>query len=184
MNKAFGLLFVLALVATPAMAQKVNIDYAHDYDFDSIKTFQYVDTTESNVKGNEMMADRVANMIKKELREGGLTEVQENPDIFVTYHFTTQERTSYTTTNFGYGGYHGGWYGWGGGMGSSTTQQHNYTDGTLIIDAYDGGEKKMIWRGTGTVTVKSKPEKQIKQVENILTKIGKRWEKILAGQGK
>jgi hypothetical protein len=34
------------------------------------------------------------------------------------------------------------------------------------------------------VTVKAKPEKQIKQVENILTKIGKRWEKILAGQGK
>jgi hypothetical protein len=184
MKKALGIVFVVALIATPAMAQKVQIDYAHDYDFDGIETFQYVDTTESNVKGNQMMADRVANMIKKELREGGLAEVQENPDIFVTYHFTTEERTSYTTTNFGYGGYHGGWYGWGGGMGSSSTQQHNYTDGTLIIDAYDGGEKKMIWRGTGTVTVKSKPEKQIKQVENILEKIGKRWEKILAGKGK
>ena len=71
MKKVFGLIFVLALVATPAMAQKVNIDYAHDYDFDSIKTYQYVDTTESNVKGNQMMADRVANMIKKELGEGG-----------------------------------------------------------------------------------------------------------------
>ena len=184
MKKVFGLIFVVALIATPAMAQKVNIDYAHDYDFDSIKTFQYVDTAESNVKGNQMMADRVTNMIKKELREGGLTEVQENPDIYVTYHFTTEDRTSYTTTNFGYGGYGGGWYGWGGGMGSSSTQQHNYTDGTLIIDAYGSTDKKMIWRGTGTVTVKAKPEKQIKQVENILTKIGKRWDKILHGQGK
>ena len=184
MKKALGLIFVVVLVATPAMAQKVNIDYAHDFDFESVKTFQYVDTAESNVKGNQMMADRVTNMIKKELREGGLTEVQENPDIFITYHFTTEDRTSYTTTNFGYGGYGGGWYGWGGGMGSSSTQQHNYTDGTLIIDAYDSTDKKMIWRGTGTVTVKAKPEKQIKQVENILTKIGKRWEKILAGKGK
>ena len=184
MKKVFGLIFVVALIATPAMAQKVNIDYAHDYDFDSIKTFQYVDTAESNVKGNQMMADRVTNMIKKELREGGLTEVQENPDIYVTYHFTTEDRTSYTTTNFGYGGYGGGWYGWGGGMGSSSTQQHNYTDGTLIIDAYDSTDKKMIWRATGTVTVKSKPEKQIKQVENILEKIGKKWDKILHGQGK
>jgi hypothetical protein len=42
----------------------------------------------------------------------------------------------------------------------------------------------MIWRATGTVTVKSKPEKQIRQVEKILTKIGARWEKIMAGQGK
>jgi hypothetical protein len=184
MKKVFGLIFVVALIATPAMAQKVTIDYAHDYDFDSIKTFQYVDTQESNVQGNDMMAQRVTDMIKKELREGGLTEVQENPDIFVTYHFTTQERTGYTTNNFGYGGFHGGWYGWGGGMGTSTTTQQNYTDGTLIIDAYDGAEKKMIWRGTGTVTVKAKPEKQIKQVENILTKIGAKWDKILHGQGK
>ena len=183
MKKALGLIFVMALVATPAMAQKVTVDYAHDFDFSGVKTFQYVDTRESNAK-NELMAGRIVEMIKKELVEGGLTEVQENPDIFVTYHFTTEERTSYTTTNFGYGGYGGGWYGWGGGMGTSTTQQQNYTDGTLIIDAYDSTDKKMIWRGTGTVTVKAKPDKQIKQVENILTKIGKRWEKILAGQGK
>ena len=131
-----------------------------------------------------MMATRVMSMIKKELREGGLTEVAENPDIYVTYHFTTEERTSYTTTNFGYGGYHGGWYGWGGSMGSSTTQQYNYTDGTLIIDAYDGNEKKMIWRASGTVTVKAKPEKQTRQVQSILEKIGKKWQKILAGMGK
>jgi len=184
MKKALGLMFVLALVATPAMAQKVNIDYAHDFDFASVKTFQYVDTRESNVQGNEMMAKRVEDMIIKEMKEGGGTQVEENPDIYITYHFTTQDRTSYTTTNFGYGGYGGGWYGWGGGMGSSSTQQHNYTDGTLIIDAYDATDKKMIWRATGTVTVKSKPDKQIKQVENILQKIGKRWDKILHGQGK
>jgi hypothetical protein len=184
MKKILGIVFALALVATPALAQKVNIDYAHDYDFGSVKTFQYVDTQESNVQGNQMMADRVTSMIKQELREGGLTEVSENPDIFVTYHFTTQERTSYNTTHFGYGGYHGGWYGWGGSMGSSTTTQYNYTDGTLIIDAFDASEKKMIWRGSGTVTVKSKPDKQIKQVDNILKKIGKRWDKILEGKGK
>jgi len=186
MKKALGFIFVVALVATPAMAQKVTIDYAHDFDFGSIKTFQYVDTEDSNVKGNQMMADRVASMIMKELREGGLTEVQENPDIYVTYHFTTQDRTSYSTSSFGYGGYGGGWGGYGGmgGMGTSTTTAHNYTDGTLLIDAYDSTDKKMIWRGTGTVTVKSKPEKQIKQVEKILTKIGAKWDKILHGQGK
>jgi hypothetical protein len=183
MRKALGLLIVMGLAATPAFAQKVHIDYAHDYDFDAIETYQYIDTEESN-SSNPMMADRIKAMIKKELREGGLQEVTENPDIYMTYHVTTQDRTSYSTTNYGYGGYHGGWYGWGGGMGTSITTAHNYTDGTLIIDAYDAAEKKMIWRATGTVTVKAKPEKQINQVNKILTKIGKRWEKILAGQGK
>ena len=56
--------------------------------------------------------------------------------------------------------------------------------GTLIIDGYEPGEKKLVWRGTGTVNVKDKPEKRVKQVEKILTKLGKRWDKIHAGQGK
>ena len=42
------------------------------------------------------------------------------------------------------------------------------------------------WRGTnsGTITVKDQPEKQIKQVESILKKLGDKWRKILKGQGK
>jgi len=183
MKKTFGLLVVLALVAIPASAQKVAIDYAHDFDFESVKTFTYVDTAESNAS-NSIMADRVRDMILKELREGGLQQVESGGDLYVTYHYTSKENTNYNTTSFGYGGYGGGWGGWGGSMGSSTTTATNYTVGTLIIDAYGPDDKKMVWRGTGTVNVKRKPENQVKQVENILTKIGKRWEKILAGQGK
>ncbi len=187
MKKAFGLMCVVALFATPAMAQKVTIDYAHDFDFKGISTYQYVDTAESNVK-NQLMADRVTAMLKKELAEGGLTEVSENPDIYVTYHFTSKENTSYNTTMMGYGGYggyYGGWRGWGmGGMGTATTTATTYTEGTLIFDAYEPAEKKMVWRGTGTVTVKAKPEKQVKQVEKILKKLGDKWDKILEGMGK
>ena len=79
----------------------------------------------------------------------------------------------------------GGWgYGGGVGMSSETTTSSTYTEGTLIIDAWDAQEKKMVWRGTGTVTIKAKPEKQIKQVEKILTKIGAKWDKILHNRGK
>ena len=82
MKKALGLVILLGLAATPALAQKVTIDYAHDFDFASVKTFQYVDTKESNSQ-NPMMADRIETLIKKELTEGGLKEVTENPDIQV-----------------------------------------------------------------------------------------------------
>ncbi len=190
MKKALGLIIVLGLAAAPAMAQKVNIDYAHDFDFSGPETFQYVNTEESNA-ANPMMADRIESMIKAKLKAGGATEVTENPDFYITYHITTEQETSYTTTSFGYGGYGPGWGGWGGygyggmgGMTSAQTTARNYTVGTLIIDAYDGTDKKMIWRATGEVTVKDKPEKQIQQVEKILNKIGKKWDKILAGKGK
>lgn len=186
MNKKLVLLIVLGLAATPAMAQKVTIDYSHSFDFEAVKTFQYVDTEATNIEGDPLMADRVVSMIKKELREGGLTEVQSDPDIYVTYHYTSQDRKSYSTTSFGYGGYWDDWWGWGMGPGiaSSTTREYTYTEGTLVIDAYDGQEKRMVWRGSGTVTVKAKPDKRIRQVENILKKQGKRWDKILAGKGK
>jgi hypothetical protein len=188
MKRVFCIAVVATLIAVPALAQKINIDYAHDFDFDGVETFQYVETPDSNITDNPMMADRVASMIRKEMREGGLTEVKENPDLFITYHFTSEERKSFSTTSMGYGGYGGYWDGWGGwgggGMATSTTTEHSWEEGTLIIDAYDSREKKMVWRGSGTVTVKSKPEKQVKQVEKILTKLGNRWDKILAGKGK
>ncbi len=192
MKKTLGLLIILGLAATPALAQKVTIDYAHDYDFSKQETFQYIDTEESNAK-NPMMADRIESMIKSELIEGGATEVTTNPDMFITYHITTATKTNYTTTSFGYGGYgpgwggygrYGGYGGYGGGMNSSQTTARDYTEGTLLIDAYDASDKKMIWRATGTVTVKDNPEKQVKQVEKILAKIGKKWDKIMAGKGK
>ena len=192
MKKVLGCAVLVMLIAAPGLAQKVTIDYAHGFDWDSVTTFQYVDTADSNIKDNQMMADRVASMIRKEMREGGLREVGENPDLFITYHFTSEERKSYNTTTMGYGGYGGYWDGWGGWgdpfggpmMGTSTTREYSYEEGTLVIDAYDSKEKKMVWRGSGTVTVKSKPEKQIKQVDKILKKLGNKWDKILAGKGK
>jgi len=171
--------------AAPAFAQKIQIEYAHGFDFDGVKTFSYVETPDTAIKGNQLMADRVVAMIRQELVEGGLTEVKNDPDIFVTYHFIAKERKGFTTSGFGYGGYWDGWYGWGAPMMTgSVTREYNYTEGTLVIDAYDSAEKKMVWRGSGTVTVKEKPEKQVRQVEKILAKLGNRWDRILAGKGK
>jgi len=187
MRKSLGIVVVVLLFAMPAAAQKVTIDYAHDYDFDSIKSFEYVES-DGDISPNPLMHQRIVDAIKAKLKAAGLNENSESPDIYVTYHLSSQDSTVYSTTGFGYGGYWGGWggwgYGYGPGMASSTTTARNYTEGTLLIDAYDSAEKKMIWRGTGTVTVKDAPEKQVKQVEKILTKIGAKWEKIIAGKGK
>lgn len=190
MRYILGLLMIAAVIAVPATAQKVSIDYAHDYDFDSVKTFQYVDTKDSNA-GNDLTHNRLRDAIIRELKEGGLQEVDSNPDIYTTYHVTTEDNQVFQTTNYGYGGWGPGWggygtwgYGYGLGITDSTTRAYTYTDGTLILDAYDPDSKELIWRGTGTVTLKSKPEKQAKQVDKILTKIGNEWEKILKKQGK
>jgi hypothetical protein len=186
MKRALGIAMVALAVALPAAAQDVNIDYAHDYDFSAVKTFQYVDA-EDGIAPNELMHSRIVDAIKAKLIAGGLREATENPDIAVTYHLSSKENTVYNTTSVGYGGYGGywgGWRGYGGGMASATTYASTFVEGTLIIDAYDSAQKKLVWRGSGTVTVKDDPEKRADQIDNILEKLGKKWKKIHAGKGK
>jgi hypothetical protein len=185
----------IAFVAGPAMAQKVTIDYAHDFDFTKVKTFLYVDTPETAVR-DQLMAGRIVSAIKRELVEAGLTEAAEDgpaPDLVVTYHVTTQENQTMVTTGMGMGtagmgrrGRGAGWGGWGGGatMGTATTRTHTSVEGTLIIDAFDPGDEQLVWRGSGAATVKGKPENQTKQIDNVVKKLGKRWDKILHGKGK
>lgn len=186
MKRALGITMMALAVALPAAAQDVNIDYAHEYDFSKVETFQYVDG-EDGISPNELMHTRIVDAIKAKLTTGGLQEVSANPDIAVTYHLASKENTVYNTTSVGYGGYGGywgGWRGYGGGMATATTTASTYTEGTLIIDAYDVAEKKLVWRGSGTVTVKEDPEKRAAQIDKILDKLGKKWQKIHAGQGK
>jgi hypothetical protein len=189
MRRMFGLLIVCAVMATPALAQKITIDYAHDYDYSQVKTFIYVDTEDTNA-GNDLADDRLRNAILTELRERGLEQVASDPDIYVTYHVTTEDNVVFNTTSFGYGGWGPGWGGYGRwgypgyGMADSTTRATTYTDGTLIIDAYEPDEKKLVWRGTGTVTLKEKPDKVTQQIDNILNKMGAKWDKILKNAGK
>lgn len=192
MKRMLLLVVALAVVATPSIAQKITIDYAHDFDFSGVKTFTYVDTGDTNAT-SDLTNDRIKNAIIEQLTtsEDQLKQVDSGGDLYVTYHVTTKDNTVFNTSSFGYGGYGPGWGGYGGwgyggygGMGgSSTTTATTYTDGTLILDGYEPGEKKLVWRGTGTVTLKSSPQKQAKQVDKILVKMGKKWDKIHTGQG-
>jgi hypothetical protein len=180
MKKILGTLVLVGLAALPAAAQSVTIDYAHDYDFKTVKTFQFVESTDSKA-ADPLMDGRIKDAIVNQLVKNGLTQVDADPNIYVTYGITTQKNAVYNTV--GYGGFGLGWRGWGMGMGSSTTTESTYTEGTLIIDAYDAVDKKLVWRGTGTVTVKAKPEKVTEQINKIVTKLGEKWQKIHAGMG-
>ena len=183
MKRLLGVMFVTGLFLAPAYAQKVTIDYAHDFDFSQVKTFKYVETKDTNAQ-DPLMDSRLKAAIVRELTEGGLKEVDGDADIYVTYHLSSKENTVLNTTSFGYGGWGRGWGGWGGSMGTSTTTASTYTIGTLVLDAFEPSEKKMVWRGTGSVTLKQKPEKIAKQIDKTLAKMGQRWDKILKNQGK
>ena len=49
MRKAAVLVCAVILVVSCSSVKNANVDYAHDFDFGSVKTFTYIDTPESNI---------------------------------------------------------------------------------------------------------------------------------------
>src|SRR5262245_3002003 len=177
------LIFASALLAfAPALWAKVTIDYAKEMDFKDVKTFQFKPTDET-AASDQLVSEQIAQMTKAKLKAAGLTEVTSNPDIYVTYHVVAEDHPVLNTTGFGYGGFGPGWGAWGGGAGSSTTTVSEYTEDTLVIDAYRPSDNKLVWRGQGTSSWSDKPDKRDKQIQETLDDLGERWQKILHNQG-
>jgi hypothetical protein len=175
-----------ALLAVPAYAAKPQIQWDQAFDFSKIKTFQWVSQAGSSLEQrNPFMHSRVVSAIEYELTASGLTEVQENPDVYVTYHTSTEEKVRLESDSYGYGfgGYGGGgWghYGYGyAGPVSTTTRVVEYDEGTLVVDIYTAAEpKQLIWRGAATRVFSEDVEKAERQVVKIIKDMAAQSKKL------
>jgi hypothetical protein len=46
-----------------------------------------------------------------------------------------------------------------------------YTQGTLVVDLYDGHTKQLVWRGTGTDTASDKADKNNAMIQKAVAKM-------------
>jgi hypothetical protein len=178
-----------ALLALPAYAAKPQIQWDEAYDFTTVKTFQWQANPDSSLeKRNPFMHSRVVTAIEYELTATGLTEVQSNPDVYVTYHTSTENKVRLESDSYGYGfGGYGtvGWghYGYGmayGGPVSTTTRVVEYDEGTLVVDIWDAKTKQLVWRGTATRVFSEDVDKAESQVVKIIKDMAKQSKKLRA----
>ncbi len=177
-----GVLFVLPFL-TGCASLNVTYDYDKNVDFNQYKTYQFYGWAKGSEKNiNSLDRERVQDAFAKEFQKRGLTYVKDNGDLIVSLFFVTKEKTQTTanTTGLGaYGGYYGGYYGygphwgWGPGFTYSTTTytQHDYKEGTLIVDVFDAKAKKLIWEGIATDVIKEKPEGREERIKHAVAKI-------------
>lgn len=189
MRKALfqGLLLALLVVNVAAGKSKetVYVDYDRSVDFSSYKTFQWVQPTEASMEDESEYIDRIIKVaIFDQLRGYGMKSVQEDPDVYVTYHASSTAQVSFNIATLGYG-YGAGWYWnpfWGGygglGIGARTPTSHIYERGTLIMDIWDAKLKLAIFRGTVEAVPKDNPEKAAKQIEHAVAKIAKEFDSM------
>ena len=183
-GKSLAAALVLGMVALSAQAQKPQIQWNNNYDFDAVNTFAWQDTRDTSLEEqNPFMHSLIKNTIEAELATSGLTEVEANPDVWVNYHASTTVDTQLRTDSYGYsmGGYGmAGWgyYGMAAGPVSSTTRVVEYTRGTLVVDIWDAKSKELVWRGMVSDTLPDNVQKAEKLVVKSIGKMADQGRKL------
>jgi hypothetical protein len=172
-------LLIFLILVSPVLLMvgcdlKTVVDYDRDADFSQVATYAWAGREHPEV--SDLTHRRIVDAVNDQLKLKGLSEVESNPDVYITYHGDEDEKISVNTTTYGYG-YGPGWYWnpyWGSaGMGASTTTVRTYTEGTLIVDMYRADVKELIWRGSITGTISDNPQDNEKKIRKGLAKLFK-----------
>jgi len=182
MKSAIVLLAVASvLVATPAVAQKVYVDHDDAVDFTYFRTFSLIETGNDLKETDPLTHDRVMEAIRTRLTAVGMEEIEEGPQLTITYHASEEEDTRVNST---YDGLGWGSSGTRGMPGVSKTDSNvvTYTTGTLVIDIVESVEDILIWRGTAPGVLTGNPQKKEKRVNRAIQKLAAEWA-LLQGSG-
>ena len=164
-NFIFGsLATVLFLVASMSAADE-KTDYDRSANFNQYKTYSW-----GNVQTQDpLWVDRIKNAVDAALTAKGWTQVASEGDVTLTATEITQDQQILNTfyDDFGRRRF--------GGFGNATTTTETYQVGTLVVDMFDNQTKKLIWRGSSSDTVSSKPDKNIKNIDKEVQKMFKHF---------
>jgi hypothetical protein len=180
MRKAALTLCIVLIAGTVAAAKmKAHVGFDKNVDFSTIKTFDYLDTLDTSVIDSAPpVHEMMTLMIIKQLQDGGLERVEEDPDVLVTYHTDESQSMRMNVTLYNYS-YSAGWWWsplWGSGMDVSS-----FSRGTLVVDIWDPKTENLIWRGVvvGIVPDDPSPKKAQKTIQKALNLLGKEFRKEL-----
>ena len=165
--------FMIGFIFFGCSRMDVSVDYDESYDFKSVKTF-VVDSSTENSK-NTLFTNRVVNALENELELKNYKKTsKENADLIFVFHSSAKEKSD-IQTSFGLSSFGGRRYGTG--MMMSTTNTYEYTEGTLVIDALNPKNKKIVWRGIGVKELKEK-DTPVQRTEAVNAAIKKIMEKF------
>ena len=177
-------LVIISMLFTGCSGIKVTSDYDKTVDFNTYQTYSFYQWEEESDKLlTRFDKERIENSVGNEMDARGYKYVEGKADLTVSLFVVLEQKTSRTayTNHFG-GGVGSGFYGyddwgydagWGWGMGSSSTtyNETDYVDGTLVCDVFDMSNRKLIWQGIGVGTVDENPKKREKSMPREIAQI-------------
>lgn len=176
-------LVLSALFVTFLSQAQVTSDFDKEADFSKFKMYNFAGWVDGSDKlMNELDKKRILDAFGAEFDKRDMTHVDEEGDVTITLFIVLDQKTSrsaYTnyTGGMGYGGRMGYGYGSYGMGGSSTTtiEEYDYVDGTMIIDIYDNITKKLVWQAIWKSEVNDNPKRRDKTVPKNVKKLMKTY---------
>lgn len=167
-RSCFGMILLALLVGCSSMS--VQTDFSPEFNFSTLKTFQYRQSERTLASSDPFADQRIVAAIKREMTASGLTGVDSDPDVFVTYYSATEERLQFQTMYTSVGGW--GRRGRGSvGMVGSTTRATSYEEGTLVIDVWQAAENQLVWRGEISRTLSSNPDRNAENINRGISRL-------------
>jgi hypothetical protein len=172
--KGITISLALACAALPGFAAQVRVDFDHGVHFSGYKTYSWApgdDSAQDVLFPNQIMRERIACDIEESLAAKGLKRVASGGDLLVSYGVGVKEVPQFTTF---YDGPGWGW-GWGWSGGFSTTTVQTIYEGTLVLNMVDARRKQLVFEGTSTETISSKPEKNTRKLAKAVNEIFEKY---------
>lgn len=153
--------FLLALLAgTLAYAQKVTVEFDETVDFSRFHTFKIANgqlNSRNPELNSELIRKKIEDSIAHYLQAKGLTEVLNNGDLNVRYHFGSARKKQIER-------YPAGWRGLG-----TRVVKVPYTEGTLVIDLNDTSIRALVWRAIAHED-KNEPNQIVGKLDSMVKK--------------
>ena len=170
----------VAFVTGCASGPNVIANRAPDFDIANYRTFDFMQPLSSD-RGNvrTITSTHLIAAASRELELAGLRQSSDNPDLLVNFMVSTREtlqsRPSSNVSVGVRGSRYGTWGGYSVGVGTSTNEIVQRTEGTVAIDIVDASRNMLVWEGavSGRVTdqVRQNLEPALNQaVVDILSK--------------
>ena len=164
----------VACVGLAAFAQEVQFDYDRSANFNTYKTYQWVDYKRVDV-GDQLLDRDIKRAVDEQLAGKGLRRVETDGDLFIGYQAGISQEKAFDATGWGGGGGPWGWGGpWGGGnWGSLHGSTATIDVGKLVIGLFDPASKQLVWRGAAskTLDLSKDPDKNYRTLEKAMAKL-------------
>jgi hypothetical protein len=167
----FITLTAIVCLGVSAFAQDVQFDYNRSANFNTYKTYQWIDYKPVDV-GDELLDQDIKRAVDAQLAGKGLRRVESGGDLIVGYQAGISQEKQFD--GLGTGGW-GGWgapFGWGNwGNGRVTTSTIDI--GKLTVGLFDPAIKQLVWRGSAskTLNISKDPDKNYRTLEKAMAKL-------------